>query len=121
MSQPQSLLILVRATPYGSHQSRAALDVVLTAAVFEWEVSVVFLDAGVMQLLAGQDTAGSDLKNIGDMIPALAAYEVDRVCLHRPSARRYGVDDKALVLEPEVVDDADLRAMAVRANQVMVF
>lgn len=117
----KSFLIIATSSPYGSHQPRAALDMALTAAAFEQEVSVVFLDAGVLQVIKAQTTAPNILKNIGKLIPALALYEVESVYVHQPSANRYNLGADDYVDTVEAIDDAGLKILADQSDHVMVF
>jgi tRNA 2-thiouridine synthesizing protein C len=115
----QTFLILVRATPYGSHLPRAAIDVALTAAAFEQKVVFVFIDEGVLLLADDQETDQSGLKNIGKMIPALGLYDVETVYVHVQSAQRFNVED--FPQEFQSIDDASLRSLVKDADQVLVF
>lgn len=117
----QHLLILMRSSPYGSHQPRAGLDVALTAAAFAVKVSVVFLDDGVLQLIDKQDTRASGMKEIGKMIPALTLYEVESVYALDESIQTFGIQTTALAADIQVIDNNVLRSLVGTANQVMVF
>lgn len=117
----QRFLILARTSPYGSQQARAAIDVALTAAAFEQKVTVVFLDAGVLQLQPDQDTRANGLKNVGNMLPALKLYDVEAVYAHTPSVREYGMNIQALQPDVGPIDDDSLQDLLAAANQVMVF
>lgn len=117
----QSFLILVRATPYGNHIARAAIDMALTAAAFEQKVTFVFLDAGVLQLVPEQDTGEKGLKNVGKMIAALKLYEVESVYAHAASIQQYGLDSGQLPEDILSLDDEGLRKAVAEAGQVMVF
>ena len=115
----QQFLILVRATPYGSHLPRAAIDVALTAAAFEQKVAFVFIDEGVLQLANDQETGQAGMKNIGNMLPALRLYDVETVYVHAQSAQRFNV--AGLPEEFQLIDDASLTSLVKAADQVMVF
>jgi tRNA 2-thiouridine synthesizing protein C len=117
----QHYLIISTAAPYSGVKPRAALDMALTAAAFEQEVTIVFRDEAVRQLLSGQETDNSGLKNIGKMIPALEMYEVKRICVHAPSLFLQGMNDEYLLDGIEHVSDADLKSLVESADQVMVF
>ena len=52
-----------RRAPYGTIYALECLEVVLVAAAFDQDVSVVFLDDGVCQLKKNQDTTGIGMKN----------------------------------------------------------
>ncbi len=116
-----SYLIIARSSPYGSHQARAALDLALTAAAFEQKVSIVFMDAGVMQLLKGQQTDAGEMKNIGKIITALKLYEVNRVMVHQESVDKHDLDPAGFVEAVEVVTSDDIKRLIAGADQVMVF
>ena len=117
-----SLLVLAASSPYGGPRANAGLDVALTAAAFELKVTVVFLDAGVLQLVAGQDSGDSGRKNIGKMISALRLYDVQDVYVHDESASLYGVETGVLVDDAIAgIDDAALRDLMQSAAQVLVF
>jgi tRNA 2-thiouridine synthesizing protein C len=116
-----SLVILVRHTPYSSHHARAAMDLTLTAAAFDSDVGVVFMDEGVFQLISGQDTGTSGFKNVGKMIPALAAYDVDKVYVHTPSAARFSIEDEYAMDGLLPLDDEALKTLVQNARHVMVY
>jgi tRNA 2-thiouridine synthesizing protein C len=121
MSSIQSYLIIARSSPYGSHNPKAALDMALTAAAFEQEVSVVFLDDGVLQLLPNQDAESSGLKNMSKMISALKIYEVKHVYIHSSSAEKSGLDLSQAPDEIEAITDESLQELVTNSDHVMVF
>ena len=121
MSAPQSYLILARSSPYGSNMPKAALDIALTAAAFEQEVAVVFLDDGVLQLLPNQDTESSGLKNGSKMISALKVYEVQHVYIHLPSAEKSELDLSQVPDEIDAITDELLQDLVIKSGHVMVF
>jgi len=117
----QSYLIIARSSPYGSQQARAALDIALTAAAFEQTVSIVFMDAGLMQLLKGQQADAADMKNIGKIITALKLYEVNRILVHQESVDKHNLDPAEFVEAVEVVTGDEIKGLIAAADQVMVF
>ena len=52
-----------RRAPYGTIYALECLEVVLIAAAFDQDVSVVFVDDGVYQLKKSQDTNAIGMKN----------------------------------------------------------
>ncbi len=118
---PQSFLIIVRCSPYGSQQARAALDIALTAAAFEQPVSIVFMDEGVLQLLGDQQADAGELKNIGKIITALRHYEVNSIMAHQDAVAHYDLDPEEFVESVEIVTSADIKSLIADTDQVMVF
>jgi tRNA 2-thiouridine synthesizing protein C len=121
MNNSQSYLILSCSSPYGGSQARAALDVALTAAAFEQDVKIVFMDEGVLQLLTDQDTETSGLKSVGKMIPALSLYAVNKVYVHKETLGIMGLNPDRLMNGVELIDNAELGNLMASSDQVMVF
>lgn len=117
----QHYLIISTAAPYSGVKPRAALDMALTAAAFEQEVTIVFRDEAVRQLLNGQVTDNSGLKNIGKMISGLKMYDVKRICIHTPSLSLENINNEHLLDGIDTVSDADLKSLVASADQVMVY
>lgn len=117
---PRSYLIIARSSPYGSQQARAALDIALAAAAFEQAVSIVFMDAGVLQLLKNQQADAAGMKNIGKVITALELYEVNSIMVHQEAVDKYDLDPSQFVLAVDVVTSEDIKTLIAGADQVMV-
>ena len=74
-----------RTAPYGTVYALEALEVVLIGAAFEQDVSVVFMDDGVFQIVKGQDTAGIGMKNFSPTYRALEMYDVEKLYVSKES------------------------------------
>lgn len=121
MTDPVSLLILMRTTPYGGSQARAAVDLALTAAAFELTVNCVLLDAAVLQVVDSQDTTPGGQKNHLALLSALEIYDVEGLYVHSPSADRFGLAQTDLPDFCRTLDDPQLQSLVAQADQVMVF
>jgi tRNA 2-thiouridine synthesizing protein C len=101
----KSFLYINRKAPYGTIYALESLEVVLIGAAFEQDVSLAFLDDGVYQLMAGQDTAGAGFKNFSKTYRALGDYEVRKLYVEKESLAERGlsVDD----LMPITWEDED--------------
>ena len=58
--KPKRILFLLRQPPYQSSRAIEAIESILVAGVFEQDVSVLFKDDGVWQLIKDQDGAKGD-------------------------------------------------------------
>ena len=116
-----SYLIISRSTPHSSPLSRAALDLAFTAAAFEQEISFVFLNNGVLQLMDDQNTVASNIKNVAKIISALKVYEIKNVYVHQESINQVGLEDQSLVDEFELISNEKLKRLITTVDQVMVF
>jgi tRNA 2-thiouridine synthesizing protein C len=105
MSETKKMLYINRNAPYGTVYALEGLEVVLVGAAFEQDVSMAFIGDGVFQILKGQDTSESDMKNFSPTYNALGDYEVTRLYVEQESLDERGlsVDD----LMPLVYEDED--------------
>ncbi len=91
----------MRRLPHVSTHVQEALDQVLTTAAFDQDVSLLFLDDGVLQLKQGQNPAGLFGKDTSAIFKALEIYEVDRLYAETESllSRGLGPDDLILPVQ----------------------
>ncbi|MEZ5567293.1 MAG: sulfurtransferase complex subunit TusC [Halioglobus sp.] len=90
--QSRKTLIITRHAPYAIGTAKAALDTILAMAAFDQPVSILFQGEGVLQLLPGQDSENSGMKNLLRQIASLVLYDVERVYVDSASADRFAVD-----------------------------
>jgi tRNA 2-thiouridine synthesizing protein C len=82
---PKRTLLVCRHSPYQGQLSRGALDIALAASVFEQDISVLFMDEGVWQLLPGQDTQKSDNKSIEKTLASFDLYDLKQLYVEETS------------------------------------
>lgn len=90
-SSKKKFLYINRKAPYGSIYALESLEVVLIGAAFEQDVSLAFIDDGVYQLMNGQDTAATGIKNFSRTYKALGDYEVRKLYVERESLEERGL------------------------------
>jgi tRNA 2-thiouridine synthesizing protein C len=93
----KKFLYLNRKAPYGTIYAWESLEVVLIGAAFDQEVSVMFVDDGVYQLVKGQNTAGIGMKNFSPTYRTLGDYEVKNIYVDRGSLEARGLSEDDLV------------------------
>jgi tRNA 2-thiouridine synthesizing protein C len=106
----KKFLYINRKAPYGTIYALESLEVVLIGAAFEQDVSLAFIDDGVFQLMAGQETAGVGMKNFSRTYKALGDFEIKKLYVERESleARGLTLDDlQAITWEDENEDYAE--------------
>jgi tRNA 2-thiouridine synthesizing protein C len=106
----KKFLYINRKAPYGTIYALESLEVVLIGAAFEQDVSLAFIDDGVYQLAAGQDTAGAGMKNFSKTYKALGDFEIKLLYVERESLEERGLtlgDLQAITWEDENEDYAE--------------
>jgi tRNA 2-thiouridine synthesizing protein C len=97
MSDAKNFMFLNRRAPYGSIYAWESLEVVLIAAAFEQNVSLMFVDDGVYELTKGQDTTGIGMKNFSPTYRTLGDYEVRHMYVDKASLEARGLTADDLV------------------------
>lgn len=108
-----------RSAPYGSNRAQLCLDAAFAAAVFEQQVSYLFMDDGVYQLLANQDAEAISSKTLGRMLETLDLYGIEDVMVLDTALaeRELTVDD--LLLPVTVIDAAAAKDLLARSQRVI--
>ncbi|HID46763.1 MAG TPA: sulfurtransferase complex subunit TusC [Chromatiaceae bacterium] len=97
MSDTKNFMFLNRRAPYGTIYAWESLEVVLIAAAFEQNVSLMFADDGVYELTKNQDTAGIGMKNFSPTYRTLGDYEVRHMYVDKASLEARGLTADDLV------------------------
>ncbi|MBL3526770.1 MAG: sulfurtransferase complex subunit TusC [gamma proteobacterium endosymbiont of Lamellibrachia anaximandri] len=102
----KKFMYLNRRAPYGTIYAWESLEVVLIGAAFDQDVSLAFIGDGVYQLLEGQDTSESDMKNFSTTYKALGDYDVTKLYVEKESLEERGLTlDDLMPLTWEDEDD----------------
>jgi tRNA 2-thiouridine synthesizing protein C len=97
MSETKNFMFLNRRAPYGTIYAWESLEVVLIAAAFEQNVSLMFADDGVYQLVKGSDSSGIGMKNFTPTYRTLGDYEVRHMYVDKASLEARGLTTDDLV------------------------
>lgn len=116
-----TVAILMRQAPYGSVYTAEGFRTIMGIAVFEMDISVVFLDDGVYALLTGQNPSKLDMKPLGDGFPMLRDFDVEKFYVHDESLAERGLTTEDLVMDVEVVDGAQIAEILESAGKVLPF
>ncbi len=115
------VLIISRASPYGSGLARAALDTALAAAAFDHSPSLLFLGDGVLQLIASQDSSAIGQRNQARVLESLPLYDVERLYVDQAVLERYQLDPSQLGIAAQPVDAAAIRQLMASHRRLLSF
>ncbi len=90
-------MYLNRRAPYGTIYAWESLEVVLIGAAFDQEVSLMFVDDGVYQIVKGSDTSESDMKNFMPTYRTLGDYGVRHMFVDQASLDARGLTKDDLI------------------------
>lgn len=108
-----------RKPPYGTIYALENLEVVLIAAAFDQDVSVVFVDDGVYQLKKNQDTTAIGMKNFSNTYRALDDYDVEKIYVEKESLEARGLSADDLIIPVEVLTAENLSEIMAQQDVVI--
>ena len=114
-----TLLLIIRHAPYHSALSREALDMALACAVFDVDISLLFLGEGVWQLSPQQQPTAS--KSIAKALQALPLYDIDKIYVDSNSLQQRQLAAEQLPLACELLTPQQLPDFQASFDQVMVW
>lgn len=97
MSDVKKFMYLNRRAPYGTIYAWESLEVVLIGAAFDQEVSLMFVDDGVYQLVKGSKPADIDMKNFTPTYRTLGDYGVRHMYVDKASLEARGLTQDDLI------------------------
>jgi len=130
--EARKVMITVRKAPHGSIYAQEAIEVMFIVASYGMDLSVVFMDDGVLALKSGQNTQGLGLKGFMASIGALIDFEVSNVYVDAASLAERNLSEEDLVyigadeqtdapIRPAVLAPAAIAALMAQQHSIMSF
>jgi tRNA 2-thiouridine synthesizing protein C len=117
----KKVMFVNRKAPYGTIYALESLEVVLITATFDQDVSLVFIDDGVYELLKGQNTKAVGIKNFSPTYRALDGYDVEKLYVERESLQARGLSEDQLLVDVEVLGSAEMAELMASQDVVLSF
>ena len=117
----KKFMFVNRRAPYGTVYALESLEVVLIAATFNQDCSLVFLDDGVYQLAKGQNTKAAGMKNFSPTYRALEDYDIEKLYVERASLDARGLTEDDLMVPVAILDSDELAALMAQQDVVLSF
>lgn len=117
----KTFMFVNRKAPYGTIHALESLEVVLIAATFDQDCSLVFLDDGVYELVKGQNTKGIGLKNFSPTYRALEGYDIEKLYVERESLEARGLTEDDLLVPVQVLSGPEMAELMVQQDVILSF
>ena len=117
----KKFLFVNRKAPYGTIYALESLEVVLITATFDQDVSLVFIDDGVYELVKGQQTKGIGIKNFSPSYRALDGYDVEKLYVDQASLDERGLSESDLLVPVEVLDAQQMGELMAQQDVILSF
>ncbi|PKO61971.1 MAG: sulfurtransferase complex subunit TusC [Betaproteobacteria bacterium HGW-Betaproteobacteria-18] len=117
----KKFMIVNRKAPYGTIYALESLEVVLIAATFDQDVSLVFIDDGVYELVKGQQTKSIGMKNFSPSYRALEDYDVEKLYVDQASLDQRGLTESDLLVPVAVLDAQQMGQLMAQQDVILSF
>ena len=117
----KKFMFVNRRAPYGTVYALEALEVVLISAAFDQDVSMVFIDDGVYELVKGQHTEAIDVKNFSPTYRALEGYDIEKLYVDEESLKARGLTTGSLLVPVEVLSSAQMAELMDQQDVIIGF
>ena len=117
----KKFMFVNRKAPYGTVYALEALEVVLISAAFDQDVSMVFIDDGVYELVKGQNTKATGMKNFSPAYRALEGYDIEKLYVDQESLEARGLTTENLLVPVEVLNAAQMAELMDQQDIVISF
>ena len=117
----KKFMFVNRKAPYGTIYALESLEVVLISAAFDQDVSLVFMDDGIYQVVKGQHTKAIDVKNFSPTYRALEGYDIEKLYVDKDSLDQRGLTEDDLLVDVQVLDAAGMAKLMAEQDVVLSF
>jgi tRNA 2-thiouridine synthesizing protein C len=117
----KKFMFVNRKAPYGTIYALESLEVVLISAAFDQDVSLVFMDDGIYQIVKGQHTKAIDVKNFSPTYRALEGYDIEKLYVDKDSLEQRGLTEDDLLVDVQVLDAAGMAKLMAEQDVVLSF
>jgi len=115
----KSLLIVSCSAPWKGSSAREALEIALSAGAFDLPTALLFLDDGLFQLVAEQQAHCLQQKDLAANLKALPLFGVDNCYAAKSSLIERGLEESALNLAVQWLDDNQIAELFTRYDQMI--
>ena len=118
----KKILFISRHAPYGRSLAREAIDVALAASVYDQDISYLFMNDGIFQLLKNQHSQEIEQKNISATLGAFPLYDIEQLYVHEESLKERGIDASELIFDNiQVIDNKHVAMLLNEQDQLLSF
>lgn len=117
----KKFMFVNRKAPHGTVYALEGLEVVLISAAFDQDVSLVFADDGVYELMKGVNTKGIEVKDFSKTYRALDGYDIEKLYVEKASMEARGLTEGDLIVDVTVLDSAEMANLMAEQDVVISF
>lgn len=107
----KKILFICRDSAYSNIKAQENLDILLMASTFDQEISLLFLDDGILQLKKNQQPENILQKKFSAAYQALSLYDINKVYVEQKSLQQRHLDIADLIISVTIMDDTEIKKL----------
>lgn len=115
------ITFVFRSAPHASTAGREGIDALLAASAYSENLCALFIDAGVAQLVANQDSSGILSKNYAPMFKLLDLYDVEQVYVCQDSLAKMGLGAADLIIDADILPRDEINQHLHASSKLLSF
>ena len=116
-----SLTYVFYRAPHGHNSGREGVDALLAASAYTENISVVFIDDGVYQLLSEQDPSRILSKDYAPMFKLFDLYDIEQVFVCEASLAQRGLTLSDLIIDAQPLNSEGIKDTLLQASKLLSF
>jgi len=116
----KKILFIQQTAPHGTFAAQEGLEAILMASNYDYDVSLFFRGAGVLQLKNKQEFEGICYKNFTAAYKALSLYDIEKVYIDAQSLSEYGLNLMDLMIKPQLVSAQKIQLLLSSADYDLI-
>ncbi len=117
----KKFMFVNRKAPHGTIYALEGLEVVLVSAAFDQDVSMVFVDDGVYELIKGMNTKGIEVKDFSKTYRALDGYDIEKLYVEQSSMDARGLTEADLIVDVTLLDSAEMASLMAEQDVIISY
>jgi tRNA 2-thiouridine synthesizing protein C len=117
----KKFMFVNRKAPHGTIYALEGLEVVLISAAFDQDVSMVFADDGVYELIKGMNTKGIEVKDFSKTYRALDGYDIEKLYVEKESMDARGLTEDDLIVDVTVLSSEEMASLMAEQDVVISY
>jgi len=113
------IAVILTKAPFDGVYARESQDLILALAAVDYQLSLIFCDDAVYQLIAGHDSQLLQLKDLRPRQKLFALYDIDRLYVCAQSLRQRGIAAECLPADYQVLEGPALRQLLLEQQHLI--
>lgn len=117
----KNIVFVCRQPPYGNALAREAIDIALATAVYEQNVSILFMGDGVWQLHEKQNSEAIGAKNLQKTVSALPIYDITNIYVDSQALEQRKISEAQLSVDTSLLTYKEISVLLDQADVILNF